>query len=140
MAFQTGSPDDSSTRARGQAGTSTTKESETMTGGSAPKRKGSQFERDVVRYLQEHGFPDAERAYGAGRPEDVGDIAGVPGICCEVKNHARLELAQWVDEAESERINARQPFAVVIAKRRGKGTAQSYVVMTLESFTRLVTS
>ena len=110
-----------------------------MTGGSAPKRKGSQFERDVVRYLQEHGFPDAERAYGAGRPEDVGDIANVTGICCEVKNHARLELAQWVDEAERERINTRQPFGVVIAKRRGKGAAQSYVVMTLESFTRLVT-
>ena len=109
-----------------------------MTGGAGPKRKGSQFERDTVRYLQEHGFPDAERAFGAGRPEDIGDLVGVPGICCEVKNHARLELAQWVDEAERERLNARQPFGVVIAKRRGKGAAQSYVVMTLESFTRLV--
>ena len=111
-----------------------------MTGGSAPKRRGSQFERDVVHYLQDHGFPDCERSYGAGRPADVGDIANVPGVCCEVKNHARLELAQWVDEVERERINPRQPFGVVIAKRRGKGAAQSYVVMTLESFTRLVTS
>jgi hypothetical protein len=102
-----------------------------VTGGAGPKRKGSAFERDVVHYLQEHGFGDAERSYGAGRPEDVGDIAGVPGITIEVKNHARLELAQWVDEAERERINARQPFAVVIAKRRGKGAAQSYVVMDL---------
>jgi len=111
-----------------------------MTGGSAPKRKGSQFERDVVRYLRDHGFPDVERAYGAGRPADIGDLVGLPGICCEVKNHARLELASWVDEAERERINARQPYGVVIAKRRNKGAAQSYVVMTLESFTRLVTS
>ena len=111
-----------------------------MTGGSAPKRKGSQFERDVVAYLQDHGFPEAERAYGAGRPEDVGDLANVPGVCCEVKNHARLELARWIDEAERERVNARQPYGVVIAKRRGKGAAQSYVVMDLATFTRLVTS
>jgi Holliday junction resolvase len=110
-----------------------------VTGGSAPKRKGSQFERDVVAYLVEHSFPDAERAYGAGRPEDVGDVFGVPGITCEVKNHARLELAQWVDEAERERLNAKQPFAVVIAKRRGKGAADSYVVCNLATFTRLVT-
>jgi Holliday junction resolvase len=111
-----------------------------MTGGAGPKRRGSQFERDVVHHFRDHGFPDVERAYGAGRPEDIGDVVGIPGICCEIKNHARLELARWIDEAERERLNAKQPFAVVIAKRRGKGAAQSYVVMTLESFTRLVTS
>jgi hypothetical protein len=111
-----------------------------MTGGAGPKRRGSQYERDVVHYLQDHGFPDCERAYGAGRPADIGDLVGLPGLCCELKNHARLELARWVDEAERERLNAKQPFAVVIAKRRGKSAAQSYVVMDLESFTRLVTS
>ena len=107
-----------------------------MTGGSSPKRKGSAFERDVVHYLQEHGFPDAERAYGAGRPEDIGDVVGIPGVCCECKAHARLELAQWVDETERERLNARQPFGVVIAKRRGKSTDNAYVVMSLEAFAR----
>jgi hypothetical protein len=111
-----------------------------MTGGAAPRRKGSAFERDVVRYLQDHGFPDAERAYGAGRPEDIGDVVGVPGITVEVKNHARLELASWVDEADRERVNARQPFAVVVAKRRGKSAERSYVVTSLESFARLVSS
>ena len=107
-----------------------------MTGGSAPKRRGSQFERDVVHYLQEHGFADTERAYGAGRPEDIGDVVGIPGVTIEVKNHARLELAQWVDETERERLNARQPFGVVVAKRRGKSTGAAYVIMPLESFAR----
>jgi Holliday junction resolvase len=110
-----------------------------MTGGSAPKRKGSQFERDVVHFLREHGFPDAERAYGAGRPEDVGDIAGVPGVTVECKATRSIDLAGFVDEVERERRHARQPYGVVVAKRRNKGAAQSYVVMTLESFTRLVT-
>jgi Holliday junction resolvase len=110
-----------------------------MTGGSAPKRKGSTFERDVVHFLQEHGFPDAERAYGVGRPEDVGDVVGVPGITIECKATKSIDLARFVDEAESERLNARQPFGVAIVKRRNKPTSAAYVVMALESFVRLVT-
>jgi hypothetical protein len=110
-----------------------------VTGGSAPKRKGSQFERDVVRYLQEHGFPDAERAYGAGRPEDVGDIAGVPGVTVECKATKSIDLAGFVDEAERERLNARQPYGVAVVKRRGRSAADSYVVCNLATFARLVT-
>ena len=110
-----------------------------MTGGSAPKRKGSQFERDVVRYLQAHGFPDAERAYGAGRPEDVGDIAGVPGVTVECKATKSIDLAGFVDEAERERLNARQPYGVAVVKRRGRSAADSYVVCNLATFARLVT-
>jgi Holliday junction resolvase len=74
-----------------------------MPGGSAPKRRGSQFERDVVRYLREHGFADAERAFGAGRPCDIGDIVGVPGITIECKAARSIDLAGFVDEAECER-------------------------------------
>ena len=66
------------------------------------KRKGSTFELDVVKFMREQGFP-AERAYGAGRPDDRGDIVGVPGFVVECKNHARLELAVWCDEAEQRR-------------------------------------
>ena len=38
------------------------------------KRKGSQYERDVVKWLISMGYPCAERAYGAGRHDDVGDL------------------------------------------------------------------
>jgi hypothetical protein len=109
-----------------------------VTGGAAPRRKGSAFERDVVHYLQAHGFPDAERAFGAGRPEDIGDVVGIPGVAVEVKNHACLELAQWIDEADRERVNAKQPYGVVVVKRRGKSAAQSYVVCDLATFARLI--
>jgi Holliday junction resolvase len=111
-----------------------------MTGGAAPKRRGSAFERDVVHYFQTHGFPAAERTYGAGRPQDVGDIGGLAGFVVEVKAHRSIDLAGFVDEAEIERANAGAQFGVVIAKRRNKSTGQSYVVMDLESFARLVAS
>ena len=41
---------------------------------SPQKIKGSQYERDVVKWLRSMGYPCAERAYGAGRHDDVGDI------------------------------------------------------------------
>jgi hypothetical protein len=109
-----------------------------MTGGVGPKRRGSAFERDIVAFLRAHGFPYAERAFGAGRPEDVGDIDGLPGFVIEAKAHRSLDLAGWMDEAETERLNAHQPFAVVVAKRRNKPTGAAYAVMTLEAFARLV--
>ena len=101
---------------------------------NAQKRKGSQFERDVCEYLRTHGHPYAERAYGAGRPQDVGDIDGIVGWTIEAKNRRAIDLAGWSDEAEAERVNGRRGFAAVIAKRRGKSVDQSYVVVPLATF------
>lgn len=101
---------------------------------SPQARKGATYERDVVEFFRTHGQPYAERAYGAGRPDDVGDINGIVGWALELKNHKQLALAGWLDEAEVERVNARARFAAVIAKRRGKSVGQSYVLMTLETF------
>jgi len=57
---------------------------------SKSKIKGSQAERDVVKYLQEW-FPYAERRL-AGATLDKGDISGINGVCIEIKNHAKLDL------------------------------------------------
>jgi hypothetical protein len=109
-----------------------------MTGGASQKRRGSTFERDVAGHLREHGFADAERAYGAGRQLDRGDIQGVPGWVLECKAHKAIDLAGWCDEAERERVNASQPYSAVIAKRRGKATGAAYVVLSLDAFARLL--
>ena len=101
---------------------------------SPQARKGATFERDVVEFFRANGHPYVERAYGAGRPDDVGDLDGIVGWALELKNHKTLALSGWLDEAEVERVNARARFAAVIAKRRGKSVGQSYVVMTLETF------
>ncbi len=110
-----------------------------MTGGTAPKRKGSAFEREVAAFLREHGHPYAERAYGAGRPQDVGDIDGLPGFVIEAKAHRSLDLASFVDEAVSEAHNAGTgAVPVVVAKRRGNAVGESYVVLRLADFAALM--
>jgi Holliday junction resolvase len=109
------------------------------TNGRAMKVKGSVFEREVVRVLRAAGHAFAERAYGAGRPGDVGDIDGLPGFCIEAKCHRALDLAGWVDEAVTEAANAGAGVVpVVVAKRRGKPAEDAYAVMRLTDFARLI--
>jgi hypothetical protein len=105
---------------------------------SPERRKGTGFELEIVNFLRTHGFPMAGRAYGAGRPDDVGDINGVAGWCLEAKNHKSLDLAGWCSEAAAESANARTSWWAVIAKRRNRPVSDAYVVMPLEQFARLL--
>jgi hypothetical protein len=108
------------------------------TNGRAMKAKGSTFEREVVRVLHEHGHPRAERAYGAGRPRDVGDVSGIPGFAVEVKACRSLDLAGWCDEATREALNVGAgAVGVVVAKRRGRPAEDAYVVVRLADFAEL---
>lgn len=97
---------------------------------SAARRKGTAFETAVVEFLKAHGFPYAERRAQRGT-KDAGDVAGVPGFCLELKNHNRLELAVWSDEAARESRAAGVWRWAVVAKRRGKNVRDAYVVCPL---------
>ena len=59
--------------------------------------------------------------------------------CVEAKSQARHSLAEWVDEANAEGVNAGADIALVWAHRRGKGSAgDGYVVTDGATFTRLL--
>lgn len=99
---------------------------------SASKAKGTAFEREVIIYLRQHGFPYADRPV-AGATEDVGDVIGTPGVVWECKNQKVTQLALWVDELEVEIANSLNRYQVqtpvtgaVIHKRRGKTSAGDY--------------
>lgn len=79
-----------------------------------------------------------ERAYGAGRHDDVGDIDGIVGWTLEVKNHRSLDLAGWCGEAKAEAANARRPRWAVVAKRRNRATRDAYVLLDLATFAALL--
>lgn len=104
---------------------------------SKSKIKGSQAERDVVKYLQEW-FPYAERRL-AGATLDKGDISGINGVCIEIKNHAKLDLAGWLAELELETKNAKAWTGVVIHKRKGKGSpADWYATLPVSVWVELL--
>ena len=102
------------------------------------KAKGTRFESDVVEFLQANGYPHAERRALAGNV-DKGDITGIgPDWVIECKSVATIKLAEFVDEAEAERVNAGAKYGVAVVKRRGKNVAKAYAVMDLDKFVELM--
>ena len=107
--------------------------------------KGTSFEKQVVDYLAEKLGDDRIERRAKNGKNDRGDVSGlkVRGKRCvvECKNHRRMELADWVDQAEVERGNDDAEYGVVAHKRKGFGEKKvggSYVTMTLETFAALV--
>jgi hypothetical protein len=102
------------------------------------KRKGSQAERDVVKFLQVKGWIYAERRL-AGDTNDRGDVAGVNGVCIEIKNQAKMNLGGWIKELLVEIINAKANTGVIIHKRKGKSNVgEWYATMTVDIYLDLL--
>lgn len=105
--------------------------------GRSSRNKGASYERQVVAWLRDHGWPAALRTRTPGETQDRGDIAGIP-LVIEAKNHARLDLAGWLDQAEAAGRRANMP-GVVWHKRRGTtDPGRHYVTMTGDTFNALL--
>jgi hypothetical protein len=97
---------------------------------SAAKAKGSKAELDVVKYLKQW-YPYVDRRL-AGATLDKGDISGIPGVTIEIKNHAQMNLAGWIEELKIEMTNDNAWTGVLIHKRKGKADpADWYATMPL---------
>jgi hypothetical protein len=94
------------------------------------KRKGSLWERRIAEWLRGHGFLHAERRALEG-VNDRGDIAGIPGIVVECKNHKTWALSEWMDELQVEKRNANSTHGIVVIPRRSHPVDRAYVVMEL---------
>jgi hypothetical protein len=107
---------------------------------SKSKQKGTAAETAVVRWLSERTKNRIERRTLSGS-NDKGDIAGMDGVVIEVKNHARMELAQWVAELETEIANDNADTGVVIHKKRGTtDVGEWYATMPVRVWFELVKS
>ena len=91
------------------------------------KAKGTAAETALLRYAHQHGFPHADRQPLRGN-RDQGDLALCPGVVVEVKNHSGMPalgqpsaavLAQWMNQTEVERTNARAAIGLLVVKRKG---------------------
>lgn len=96
-----------------------------------PKAKGTAAETAVLRYAQHAGFPLAERLTLSGA-YDRGDLMLVPGpeVIVEVKAGKQAQYASkaqidaWLEETETERINARATVGLLVTQPRGIGTSR----------------
>jgi hypothetical protein len=78
------------------------------------------------------GYPCAERAYGAGRHDDV-------GVVIECKNEKAIRIPQYLRELEDEMIHADAETGVVLIKKRGTSNiSESYAVMPAELWVNLL--
>jgi len=83
-----------------------------VTGGNAPRRKGHTAERELAAWLRRNGYPEARR-FLAGDGRQPGDVDGIPGVCLEVKNAARVQLGPWLAQVDAEARSGSVPFVVV---------------------------
>lgn len=112
--------------------------------GSTNRRRGHQAERDLARWLRDHGFPHAERAVRTGFrasdrvSTDPGDIDGIPGVVISVKDCAVEQTAKWLDELAVMQAGARAVHGLLVHKRRGHADpARWWCWLRLDELVRL---
>jgi hypothetical protein len=107
-----------------------------------PRDIGTAAETLTVRYLREHGFPQAERRALRGQ-SDAGDITGTVGLCWEVKggdtakSASDNQLRLWLAETDRERGNAQADHGILIVQRPRKNVAAWWAVMWADDFITL---
>lgn len=111
---------------------------------ASAKQAGSSFERLIADYMRDNLSEFIDRQVKTGSL-DVGDIANVRTqngrrVVVECKDYGgKLDMPQWLREAETERVNAKAFVGVVVAKRRGVGDpGQQLVAMTMDTFIHLL--
>ena len=82
---------------------------------SKSKARGTDTETKVVRYLLAEGFHRAERRALRGE-NDAGDIAGIEGVCIEVKGDRSNKIAAWKAETVKEAENARAGTYLLVVR------------------------
>ena len=104
--------------------------------GATSRRKGQKAEQAVARMLRAWGWAARTSRSVQGVQGGADLITDCP-LSIEVKDHARMELAAWLDQA----VAQAQPGApgVVFHHRRGKGQPEDwYATMRVADLLELV--
>lgn len=64
------------------------------------KQKGARFERTLAHKLNEYGFTTRRTAQYCGNTGDASDVVGLPYIHIEAKHQERMQLYEWMHQAE----------------------------------------
>lgn len=109
-------------------------------GSKAAREKGKRGERAVAQYLRANGLPNAKRSLRLGDNVDEGDQAGIPDcVAIQVKDHVGMNLAGWLEEADTQAANKHADLPVVWHKRMRKACPGDwYVTMSGETLTKIM--
>jgi len=111
---------------------------------SSAKAAGARFERQIADHLAQVLADDRiDRRVKTGA-KDRGDIAGLRAhgqrIVLELKDCARVNLAEWITEAHLEAGNDDALVGLVVSKRHGNGASgEQWVHMTVDDLVALMT-
>ena len=85
------------------------------------KRKGDAAERELAHLLADITGLEVRRKLGAGRKDDTGDLHGIPGVTCEVKNYRSIVdgINEGLADLAREQANSGDPLAVCFVRRPG---------------------
>ena len=102
------------------------------------KAKGDRWERELVKFLRDSGFPQAARLRQTG-VADEGDLTiGSPLWALEAKDDRSLSPAAMVAQADAEAVAANKPFGVVLRKSPQRPVSEAVVMMSMKTWVRLV--
>ena len=101
------------------------------------KAKGTRWEVAVASYLRDAGFTEAFRLAPGGE-HDAGDIGGIVDFAFECRDRAKFSLAENVADADDRAVKKNCAYGVAVMKKRNSPTKDAYVVLSLETFTRLL--
>jgi Holliday junction resolvase len=91
--------------------------------GATSRRKGSAAELAVVHALRRAGWEAVTSRNAQGGRQGGPDIVTDFPVALEVKDHAKLDLAGWLKQAEAQAFGVP---AAVVHKKRGKGQAEDW--------------
>ena len=97
------------------------------------RRKGAVGEREIAKYLREHGFTEARRGQQFKGGADSPDVVGLTGFHIEVKRVERLDLNAAMEQ--SIRDSAPNETPIVVHRRNNDYWK---VTMRLDDFMEVI--
>ena len=76
------------------------------------RRKGAVGEREIAKYLREHGFTEARRGQQFKGGADSPDVVGLTGFHIEVKRVERLDLNAAMEQSIRDSAPNEKPIVV----------------------------
>ena len=110
--------------------------------GSAPKRKGDGYERELAKYFNEMIFDGVDKVQrmplsGGGSVKSSGgsDLKNTPHIFVEAKRTEKFKIHESIKQAEfNAELSKSEDTPIVITRRNRELTGESLCVLRLDDF------